>query len=343
MAQQPIFIYGFIHSNRPEDMGPIGIQEHDVRVVPDGEIAAVVSVSPYGDFGSLEKETLLRSLAVYQAAIETVMKRFKIIPMKFGTTLNGEAALRQIMVQNHGRIDQSLSEMEGKIELDVVAFWKDFEAVLKELGQEREVRRIKEAAQTHTGVSLKERQIKVGRMVKESLDRKKEEIGNQMVSSLKIKAGRHFPHSLMDDSMIMNAAFLLDEQNTETFEAEVKKLDAYFEDTINFRIVGPLPPYSFSTLTVKAFDLQEIDAARQMLELGMSATREEIRNAFWKLSKVCHPDKFPGDEAVRNRYEAIAKAYSLLEDYCKGRWCSFEASDIGVRMELVPVGNSGAP
>jgi len=343
VAQHPIFIYGFIRSDAPEQMGPIGIEKREVRVFPEEDIAAVVSDSPFMDFGSVEKEILLRSLAVYQAAIETVMKRFKIIPMKFGTTLNGEAALRHIMVQNHDRIDQSLSEMEGKIELDVVAFWKDFEAVLKELGQQGEVRRIKEAAQTRTGASLKERQITVGRMVKESLDRKREKIGDQMVSSLKTKVRRHCPHSLMDDSMIMNAAFLLDEQNAETFEAEVKKLDAYFEDTINFRIVGPLPPYSFSTLTVKAFDLREIDAARRMLELGMSATREEVRNAFWKLSKVCHPDKFPGDEAVRNRYEAIAKAYSLLEDYCKGKRCSFEASDIGVRMELVPVGNSGAP
>ncbi len=341
MAQQPVFIYGFVHSNSPDDMGPIGIEKAHVRVVPDGEIAAVVSDSPYGDFGSLEKETLLRSLAVYQSVIEKIMERFKIVPMKYGTVVESQELLKRVMVQNHGRIDQSLSETEGKIELDVVAFWNDFDAVLQDLGQHQDIKQVREEAETGAGGSLQEIRIKVGKMVKEALDRKKKKIADQVLSTLKHRAKQHCLHSLMDDAMIMNAAFLMDEEEEPSFEETVKGLDHYFQDTVNFRIVGPLPAYSFLTLMLKKVDPQEIEAARKLLGLGMSATAEELRDAFWKVSKTSHPDRFPGDDAVRKRYETIAKAYRLLDEYCEGKWCSFETSDLAARIEMAPTGNSG--
>lgn len=341
MAQQPIFIYGFIQSDRPEVLGSIGIEQRDVRVVPGGEIAAVVSDSPFEDFESLEKETLLRSLAVYQAVIEKIMPRFKIIPMKYGSVVESEETLKRLMGQHHDRVAGVLSQMAGSIEVEVVAFWKDFDAVLKAQGQQQEIQRIKASAESGDGGSLQEVQIKVGKMVKAALEKKREEIADHMISALTPKVRQHALHTLIDDTMILNAAFLLDQASEKDFEAAVEGLDRYFEDTINFRIVGPLPPYSFSTLMLKRLDMQEVEKARKQLGLGVTATREEIRDAFWRLSKEAHPDKFPGDKAAAKRYEEIAKAYKLLDDYCKDNGCSFESTDADVRIELALVSQSG--
>lgn len=339
MGKGPIFIYGFIRSAVPENMGPIGIESQAVRVIPEGDISAVVSDSPFANFESIEKETLLRALTVYQAVIEKIMKRFEIIPMKFGITMDNEEKLRRLIVHNLRRIDRSLSEMQGRLELDVVAFWKDFDAVLKEQGQQEEIKRVTETASTGTAGTLQAVQIKVGKLVKESLEKKKTDISEHMLSTLKRKTHAHCLHSLMDDTMILNAAFLVDEKNEGAFEEAVKGLDDYFEDTINFRIVGPLPPYSFSTLTLKRVEGQEIEAARKVLGLGMHATQGEIRNAFWELSRAYHPDKFPGDEAAKKRFENIAKAYKLLNDYCKEGWCSFDGAEIQERIEVASMMN----
>lgn len=341
MSTDGKYIYGFVSSNQARNLGAIGIEQRDVHIVPHRDIAAVVSDFPFITFGSLPKETLLRNLAVYQALIEEVMKTHNIIPMKFGTLVRGEQELKRILEGNYEQIHGGLSEMEDKLELDVVAFWNDFGAVLKEVGQEDGIRRFEEEAESRTDKGLYEAKIIVGKMVKESLDKKKEELANQMLDTLKEKAEDHRLHSLRDDTMIMNAAFLINEEKEETFEKKVEQLDKYFQDTINFRIVGPLPPYSFLTLGLRRVDYQEIESARDILELGEEATTQEIREAFSRLSKRFHPDRFPGDPEAQKRFEKIAKAYRMLCDYCEGERCSFKESGVKEWLSVRPVEQAG--
>ncbi len=53
------------------------------------------------------------------------------------------------------------------------------------------------------------------------------------------------------------------------------------------------------------------------LGLSRSASDDEIRKAYRKLAKTCHPDTNPGDKAAEERFKAISRAYAVLGDPAK--------------------------
>lgn len=48
------------------------------------------------------------------------------------------------------------------------------------------------------------------------------------------------------------------------------------------------------------------------LELAEEATEAEVKQAYWRLAKLHHPDANPGDENARARFEAVQAAYEVL-------------------------------
>jgi DnaJ-domain-containing protein 1 len=45
-----------------------------------------------------------------------------------------------------------------------------------------------------------------------------------------------------------------------------------------------------------------------------SAEVRDIKRAYYNAARDCHPDKFPGDEAMRSRFQEVAEAYQTLAD-----------------------------
>ena len=342
MSGKSICIYGFINIDEKKKFDYAGIEGGEIYTQPYQDIAAVVSDSPLIQLDSLPKETLLLHLAVYQAVIERVMKDHYIIPMKFGTAVQGEEEIKRILKKGYDHIKTSIIAMEDKIELDVVAMWSNLDAVLKTIGEEEEIKKLKAEAELKPTDQRLEAGVTLGKMVKASLDRKREERASNMLDILKEKSETHHAHDVMDDSMIMNVAFLINTDNKEIFESKVDQLDEKHQDEVNFRIVGPLPPYSFCTFEIKRVDFSDVSEARETLGLGEESTALEIREAYWELSKKFHPDKYPGDVEAQKRFENITKAYRLLSDYCEEERCSFKEKDVTEWIVVKPMAQLGA-
>ena len=246
----------------------------------------------------------------------------------------------RIMERGKDRILGCLKDMENRIELDVVALWPDLEEILKEIAASDEVKALKEKAADQLEKDVLEMQIQAGKQVKALLDRKRESVKSVIMPPLLSMAEKHCGHALMDDSMIMNAAFLIQKDDAARLEGVVAGLDRHYEDRINFRIIGPLPPYSFRTFEIKTADYARLDNARKLLGLGEETTPREVRDHYWQLSKKFHPDKFPGDQDIQKHFEKINHAYRLVTDYCRESSCSFKEKDIKGWVSIAAVGNS---
>lgn len=52
----------------------------------------------------------------------------------------------------------------------------------------------------------------------------------------------------------------------------------------------------------------------QVLQLPEQASEEEIKKAYRKLAKQCHPDLYPGDMEKEAQFKILSEAYAVLSD-----------------------------
>jgi hypothetical protein len=91
-------------------------------------------------------------------------------------------------------------------------------------------------------------------------------------------------------------------------------LNLRYENRLDFRCVGPLPPYSFTTVEITTIQASRLDSARQLLELGEWASLTEIKGAYRRILQEVHPDRNAEAQAA-SRLQDISGAYELLEEY----------------------------
>lgn len=330
MGKEAKYIYGVTGAKEQRNFGPVGIsgQGEEVYLIPYKDIAAVVSDSPVVPYDSIPKETLVRYLAAHQSVIEQVMKNNTVIPMKFGTMAGDKEDVQEIFKRGHFQFKSALESMDNKIELDTVALWDNFNSVLEEIGEEEEIKRFKEEVVKRPAGEIYEAKIQLGKMVKSMLDKKRDKYAAEILEALREYAEDLCPHELMDDSMIMNAAFLMDRGKEKEFEQKVDELNEKYQETINFRIVGPLPPYSFCTIEVKKIGFETIDEARKILGLGEEVTLLDIGEAHRRLAQKYHPDRNPDDVQAEKQFKKISEAYKILNDYSRHHRYSFREEDV---------------
>lgn len=335
------YVYGVIQTAREKEFGLLGIAGGDkVYTIPYRELGAVVSDSLPPAFTSITKEEVVSYLFAHQSVIERVMKEHTIIPLKFGTTAAGAEEVEKILEKGYLKFKDALETMEDKVELDVVATWNK-DSVFQDVSQEEEIIKFRQGLGPQPSTQDK---VKLGRMVEASLNKKREKLAPQIIAALSECAQDFCLHDTLDASMIANTAFLASKEKLDAFDQKLDELDGKYEGKLNFRRVGPLPPYSFSTVEVKKVDSGEIDKARDLLGLADEATPSQIKQAYWSLSSEYHPDKHPGDAEIAKKFEDISKAYELLAEYCQGERCSFREEDVKdfVKVDIVRIGKGGS-
>ncbi len=309
-----------------------GIDGRRVSALHHRDLAALVSPAPSRAYRSMEREEVLRYLFAHQAVIEKVMEDHTAVPVKFGTTARDEAEVRKILENGYPQLTAARQAMQGKIELDLVAQWKDLNSVFRQIGEEPEIRGVKAAIALRPPQETTAERVRLGQMVKARLDQRREALGAEIVEALKPLAQDLCPHALVADRMILNTAFLVDGAREGEVGKTLERLNGRYGDHIDFRCVGPLPPYSFATVEIQTFEVETIDRARWLLGLREDAGLAEIRHAYRRLVQQRHPDHAFLEAGTASRdgagpFEAVTEAYRLLGEY-RRVGSSFRASDV---------------
>jgi hypothetical protein len=193
------------------------------------------------------------------------------------------------------------------------------------------------------GISAED-QVMIGSRIKHILDKKRERCSFEIETVLKDVSIDFRKHDLMDDRMIFNTAYLLDKDRKDEFEGILDELNNRFDERINFRCVGPLPPYSFYTVEVKKMPFDKIDWARKRLCLNDAVTMAEIEKAYRNQALLYHPDRNLGSPDTGREFDEVTKAYRLLREYflfveqeSKDGQCSFREEDFEQNLIIVKV------
>ncbi len=276
-----VFLYGIVEGTLPAAIDVRGLDGTSrVRVVASGAIGAVVSAhaTPF-DVHDLPRETLLTNLVAYQRVVERVMQRQSVLPVKFGTQLESADEARDLVSQNRTTLGGAFARMRGMTELEVAATW-EIGSVLQEIGRDPAVVSAREAIQSR-GDPTPEDRVGLGRLVGSLIELRRAAIRRRALDALESLASNTAAHALLDERLVMNEAFLIPTGDLPEFEGRVQELDALFEGRIDFRIVGPLPTYTFCTVDVARVTAAQRDEARRALGLADEEPDERaIRGAY---------------------------------------------------------------
>ncbi len=308
-----IYIYGIIKTSGPREFGEIGIGNRASRTIGFKDLAAVVSKSPFMVYGSSAKEKTVKDLLTHQFVTEKVMESFTIIPVKFGTMVETEDEAIKFLEKGYVLLSNELRKMEEKIELDVVASW-ELPKILAEIYRHNSQIQIKqqEIAMKGDKVSVEDK-VALGKLIEQALKTEKASYTQLILQTLKKEAVDTCSHDLANDEMIFNAAFLLEKKHEEVFNKVVHTLNQKLENRVNFRVVGPLPLYSFSTILLESIDLCGLEEAKRIFSLNGEITDKAVRDAYHRLAQKCHPDKSSGEDAMN--FHLINSAYRTLKKF----------------------------
>ena len=312
-----IYIYGIIKSPAHQEFGKIGIGDPAAQVLTleYQDLAAVVSRNPFVVYDTLAKETIVKDLVMHQFVIEKVMKGFTILPVKFGTMVESEEEALQFLQKGYCRLHGELRKIDEKIELDVVAVWELPKVMATIYRNNAQIQKKQgEIVRMGTKVALEER-VALGKSVGEALTAQK--IGHQqlILHALKDEVVDICLHELASDEMIFNAAFLLEKQYEESFTQAIDRVDQKLDNSVNFRLVGPLPPYSFSTILLEKIDERKLAEARKTLGLDGEITEKALRDAYHQQAQKCHPDKSKNSKEDAFNFHRLHSAYKTLKAF----------------------------
>jgi len=290
--------------------------QRPARLVCDHGLTAVIGAGQANALGASSREAILRSLLAHERVIESLMGQGELLPVQFGTVVQDETEVNDLLSQGRTTILQALSAVQRKLEFETAITWS-VPSVLQAIGAEPAVVQARTAIELRGTVSQDEA-VSLGSIVKARLDERRKAIQQKALEQLCPVALQSTAHPLRDDSMVMNTAFLIEDNNADDFQARISGLDALFHGELTLRVIGPLPPYSFFTLEVEKVSREDFASAAGLLGLsGEAFSQAEVKRAYRLMAIEAQrsPSK-DGAEDDRREVGRLRRAADILEFCC---------------------------
>ena len=229
-----VYVYGVV----PRARLPGRLAGRGVRLVTSGGVAALIT-----DVAASPVDATRRNLLAHADILEDAFTWTTVLPMSFGVVLPDESAVRDVLLDaNRDLLEELLERHASTAELTVKAFY-DEDAVLAELVlSDPELARLREL---YRAAPTFERGLTLGEEVAARLEGRRDRDAARVVDVLAPLALDMRAGELMADHAVLSLALLIQRDQAELIEVRLEDARSNFSRSLRFKLVGPLPPYSF--------------------------------------------------------------------------------------------------
>ncbi|MFF3846333.1 GvpL/GvpF family gas vesicle protein [Streptomyces sp. NPDC002328] len=233
------YVYGITadaHPALPEGLGGVGDPPMQVRILREGELAAIVSDTPE----NLRPKR--RDLLAHQNVLAEAGAEGCVLPMRFGSVAPDDSSVTGVLAERVEHYKERLRALDNKVEYNVKASHIE-EAVLHQvMADSPELRGLAEANR-QAGGGTYEQKLQLGEMVAAAVKSREAVDGAEVRRALEplaadVEAG---PEST---GWLANVSFLVDRDSAARFLDAAEALRESLPH-LEVRVNGPLPPYSF--------------------------------------------------------------------------------------------------
>jgi hypothetical protein len=228
------YLYGI---TRPRDV-PERHRGQGICLIEEDDRAAVVSELQEGPV-----EATRRNLLAHADVVEQLHEEAVVLPARFGYILESREEVLELL---------GLEEIEGLLErhedtCELTLSGKYEESVLAEIGGGLQSLRDSYRAQPSVEVG-----IALGEAVAEGLAERRARDEAQVLDTLRPLVLDVVSAEPAGEFAAFNLALLVERDGVKAIETKIEELSARLSPPLHFKLVGPLPPYSFVRLALPA-------------------------------------------------------------------------------------------
>ncbi|MCW3065729.1 MAG: gvpF [Solirubrobacterales bacterium] len=219
-----------------------------VRTVVAGEVAALVSGLPSDRIPGRRDD-----LEAHRRVLSLANERGTTIPMRFGIVIDSEDLVREeLLVRHAAEFADLLRKLHGHVQMTVRAFYAE-DALLREVAEnDPEIVRLTAAIQGLSELESRQERIELGQLVSERINARREQDEQALLDRLSPLATEVRVDPPGSERVALNVQLLVRRDRRSALDEVVGVLGTALEGHLALRYLGPLPPYSFTDLSLEA-------------------------------------------------------------------------------------------
>jgi hypothetical protein len=229
-----LYLYGI---TRPREL-PKRLADQGISLLVAEDRAAVVS-----DLKEGPVEATRRNLLAHADVVEQLHEEAVVLPARFGYILDGRDDALELLALPE--VEQLLERHERTCELTLRGKYE--ESVLAEVGAG--LRPLREAYRAQQSVEVG---IALGEAVGEGLAERRARDESLVMDELRPLVLDVVSGEPAGEFAAFDLALLVERDRVASIEKRLEELSSRLSPPLHFRLVGPLPPYSFVRLTAPA-------------------------------------------------------------------------------------------
>ncbi|GAA3378666.1 GvpL/GvpF family gas vesicle protein [Streptomyces sannanensis] len=234
-----VYIYSITSKQHPlriADLCGVGEPPAGLRTVTGGPLCAVISDAPE------DLRPKRRDITAHQEVQQHLMADGTVLPLRFGFLAADDEAVRLTLEERAEEYTDRLRALEGCAEYHLKAS-QDEEALLRQILQESSVAR-QLNDEMRSGTASPDVPVRLGELVAQEVQARQEALASGVVEALRPFA-RELESSQPTGSDFLSVSFLVTDDQEELFLTTELSVANQLGDDFEFRLNGPLPPYSF--------------------------------------------------------------------------------------------------
>jgi hypothetical protein len=225
-----------------------GVDAAEVRVVRGDEFFAVVGTTP-NDVVEARRANLM----AHSDVLQDVVAAQTVVPMRFGTVMPDDEAVRNELLRGRRtELTSLLRLVDGNVELSLKVYYVEDVVLGEILSTTPSIATLRQSIRSLPDDASYFQRIRLGELVAAELARRRTADAAALVARLAPLAAAHDEADELPELMVIKGAFLVPRGGVEEFRAVVDDLAEQAGDRMIFKLVGPLPPYSFVDFEVEA-------------------------------------------------------------------------------------------
>ena len=235
------YVYGVVRADSIPSLEVEGVADAPVRTVVHGDLAALVSALPDGEF-RIRRRDLLGHLGV----LEKAFAGSTIVPCAFGMVLSSDQAVVDEFLEPRGdELREVLQRLDGFGQLNVRAAY-DEEVVLQEIvAGDATIAHLREQTRGLDEVAGHDLRIRLGEHVSAALASVRERDAEALLDRLAPNAADVVVEDAGGD--VLKASFLVAREGSIAFDRELEDASREGAPRLRIEVVGPLPPTAFAS------------------------------------------------------------------------------------------------